>query len=368
MSNKNNTNMISIHTEKKFEFIEEYIKAWVQKLLQTEECHTLVFIDCMCNNGIYTLKHDRDQIIEGTPLRVAKVLSDAAKTYVDKKIEIYFNDISERKILELKKHLPNDTRNFQIITSVQDGNELLRNIGPQFEHRKFLHYFLLYDPYDASIDWNAISPFFKNWGEVVVNHMISDSIRAIKQVKTHDAQMKYERTYQEALPELLAFGPDRSSYEKRVEQIIAFLKGTREYYIATFPFFNSKNALVYDLICCTGHIEGFKLFKSTAWKVFDGYSSLKRNSNVNQMVLNFGDVNTNCKTEEDDSCYSIFNIADYIQNLFRGQKDVPLKVIWKSLDSHPIFPSDGFRREIKDALKEYYKDKIAKQTISFTNK
>lgn len=40
----------SPHTIKKFELIEEYIKSWAQKLLLTESCNGLIFIDCMCNS------------------------------------------------------------------------------------------------------------------------------------------------------------------------------------------------------------------------------------------------------------------------------------------------------------------------------
>ena len=42
----------SPHTIKKFELIEEYIKSWAQKLLLTESCNGLIFIDCMCNSGV----------------------------------------------------------------------------------------------------------------------------------------------------------------------------------------------------------------------------------------------------------------------------------------------------------------------------
>ena len=37
----------SPHTIKKFELIEEYIKSWAQKLMLTESCNGLIFIDCM---------------------------------------------------------------------------------------------------------------------------------------------------------------------------------------------------------------------------------------------------------------------------------------------------------------------------------
>ena len=42
----------SPHTIKKFELIEEYIKSWAEKLLLTDSCNGLIFIDCMCNSGV----------------------------------------------------------------------------------------------------------------------------------------------------------------------------------------------------------------------------------------------------------------------------------------------------------------------------
>lgn len=186
MANKNNSKVISEakpHTIKKFELIEEYVKSWAHKLMLNDSCNGLVFIDCMCNSGIYTNAIAKGQMVKGTPVRVAEVLLDVARTYPQKTIQLYFNDNAEPKILELRKHLPVDERNFRIITSTKDGNELLKTIGAQLRPDRHLHFFLLYDPYDASIDWEALAPFFKTWGEVLVNHMIHDSIRAIKQAK-----------------------------------------------------------------------------------------------------------------------------------------------------------------------------------------
>ena len=50
---KNIISKASPHTIKKFELIEEYIKSWAQKLLLTESCNGLIFIDCMCNSGVH---------------------------------------------------------------------------------------------------------------------------------------------------------------------------------------------------------------------------------------------------------------------------------------------------------------------------
>lgn len=91
MANKNSSKFLiskaSPHTIKKFELIEEYVKSWAQKLMLNNFCNTLVFIDCMCNSGIY-INDETGQQTEGTPVRVAKVLLDVARNYPRKNIEI----------------------------------------------------------------------------------------------------------------------------------------------------------------------------------------------------------------------------------------------------------------------------------------
>lgn len=77
----------SPHTIKKFELIEEYIKSWAQKLLLTESCNGLIFIDCMCNSGVYT--DNTGQLVKGTAVRVSEALREAARTYTQKNIHIY---------------------------------------------------------------------------------------------------------------------------------------------------------------------------------------------------------------------------------------------------------------------------------------
>ena len=168
---KNIISKASPHTIKKFELIEEYIKSWAQKLLLTESCNGLIFIDCMCNSGVYT--DDAGQLVKGTAVRVSEALREASRSYTEKNIHIYLNDKDKARVDELKKHLPQDERNFKIVTSCGDAHELLRTIGPQLYGTGHLHYFLLYDPYDATIDWEALLPFFRNWGEVMINQKLN---------------------------------------------------------------------------------------------------------------------------------------------------------------------------------------------------
>ena len=343
----------SPHTIKKFELIEEYIKSWAQKLLLTESCNGLIFIDCMCNSGVYT--DNTGQLVKGTAVRVSEALREAARTYTQKNIHIYLNDKDKARVDELKKHLPQDERNFKIVTSCSDAHELLRTIGPQLYGTGHLHYFLLYDPYDATIDWEALLPFFRNWGEVMINHMVSDPVRAISSAKKKTTKVKYENSYLEDFEKLVPYGSDKTAYEARVEEIINSLKGARRYYVSAFPFYNTQNSLVYNLIHCTSNKEGFKLYKRSAWKVFGAQSSTKHSVENRQLSFNFlGEI----AEEEDESCLHVIDIAKYLQRSFRGRKQVPLDEMWELLDNHPIFPSEGFRNEVKGNLTGFFDAKI----------
>lgn len=353
----------SPHTIKKFELIEEYIKSWAEKLLLTGSCNGLIFIDCMCNSGVYI--DDAGQVVKGTAVRVSEVLWEVARTYTDNNIHIYLNDKDKARVDELKKHLPQDERNFKIVTSCSDAHELLLTIGPQLYGTGNFHYFLLYDPYDATIDWKSLLPFFRNWGEVMINHMVSDPVRAITSAKKRTTKAKYENTYLEDFEKLVPYGSDKVAYEARVEEIINYLKGTRRYYVSAFPFYNTQNSLVYNLIHCTSDKEGFKLYKKSAWKVFGAQSSTKHSAENRQLSFDFfGEITE----EEDESCLHVIDIAKYLQRSFRGRKQVSLDEMWELLDNHPIFPSDGFRNEIKSDLTDFFDAKIEQIVNSETGK
>lgn len=99
MASSNNNELISrasLHTQKKFELIEKYIMPWAQKLMNNRSCKGLVFIDCMCNSGLY--HDDNGELIEGTPIRVARVLRNIAGQYPDKRVLLYFNDLDAAKM------------------------------------------------------------------------------------------------------------------------------------------------------------------------------------------------------------------------------------------------------------------------------
>lgn len=343
MASSNNHETISrasLHTQKKFELIEKYIMPWAQKLMNNPSCKGLVYIDCMCNSGLY--HDDNNVLIEGTPLRVSRILRNIAGQYPFKQVHLYFNDQDEAKTALLSKKVPKETSNFHITITSKDASELLRSIGPELDHPT-LHYFLLYDPYDADIDWEGLLPFFRHWGEVMINHMVSDPVRAISQVKKKSTMQKYEGTYMVSdFEKLVPFGSDKAAYEKRILQIINALKGKRRYYVAAYPFYNTQNSQMYSLIHCTSNPVGFELYKKTAWQTFENHSSNKNtHGHENQLMLDFNGSGK-ITTQTDESCFTVLDIAKYIHYCFKGQRDVPLEEVYNSLKSHPVFPADGY--------------------------
>jgi hypothetical protein len=57
-----------------------------------------------------------------------------------------------------------------------------------------------------------------------------------------------------------------------------------------------------------------------------------------------------------------------VEKHFRGQKDVPLEDVWSLLDEHPIFPSEGYRPQIKKELRETYGADVGKRSITFSDR
>ena len=87
----------------------------------------------------------------------------------------------------------------------------------------------------------------------------------------------------------------------------------------------------------------------------------------NQLVLDFEGLGTTTQTDEE--CLTVKDIAKYLQRKFAGQKSVPLDTVWGVLAEHPIFPSDGYRNEIKKELRETYgADTMTKSVITFADR
>lgn len=65
------------------------------------------------------------------------------------------------------------------------------------------------------------------------------------------------------------------------------------------------------------------------------------------------DGNGLCSTITDDECYYVKDIAKDIFEQFGSRGNAKLGEIYQYLDEHPVFPSEGYKKEIKCELKRY---------------
>ena len=343
------------HTIKKFELIEAYVDEWARKILGYPQSHGLIYIDCMSNSGLY---YDEKKTI-----RVARKLNDIIVNYSGKKAVIIFNDLENARVERLKTEIKKlHLNNIEIIYHNEDCDSFLQGLNST-EWTEF-NTLLLYDPYNASINWAAIKPFLNRWGEVIINHMAFDTPRGVTQAKKKSVVERYEETYQRDIDSLKE--TDKTELDKIIVSIIKnnVQKTNLKYYISLAPFYSRRNGMLYSLIHCTSNIEGIKLYKRITWNTFGGKSSLKKTHyDNNQPTFDFG-AEIALQETADPECYTVSDIAKYIYETFNAKKIVPLKEIYATLDEHPIFPSDGYKNEIKSELKKLGII-VSKNTITF---
>ena len=155
------------HTIKKFELIERYVDEWARKILGyngkdgRNGSKGVIYIDCMCNSGVYL--DEKGNLINGTALRVARKLNDIITNYPGKNAILIFNDISEQRIEHLKSEIEKaNLTNIQVVYRSEDCDSFLKGLDLD-EYKSKFNTLLLYDPYKAAIDWDAVTPFLNIW-------------------------------------------------------------------------------------------------------------------------------------------------------------------------------------------------------------
>ncbi|MBQ6970901.1 MAG: three-Cys-motif partner protein TcmP [Synergistaceae bacterium] len=119
---------VSPHTVKKFELVEGYVRDWKEIMLNNSSCGELIFIDCMSNSGEY--KHrETGETVYGTPVRINRLLREAASRYPRKNVSVIFNDKSAWKIAHLKALIPEGSGNYHVSFLNEDCNVLLRRLS-----------------------------------------------------------------------------------------------------------------------------------------------------------------------------------------------------------------------------------------------
>lgn len=359
------------HTIKKFELIEKYVEEWAYKILNYQgnpgyaPASGVIFIDCMSNSGVY--KDINGNRVEGTALRVARCLNNVFANYPNKKAILIFNDLESARVDYLKLEIEKmQSDHIEVYYKSQDCNAFLRELDLDSYKNKY-HTLLLYDPYNASIDWDAITPYLNRWGEVIINHMSSDTVRGISQAKKSGVIDRYEETYQTSVESLI--NASKEELDKIVVSIIQSNAHKSSYHVSPFAFHSRTNGKLYSLIHCSASVEGIKLYKKVAWQTFGNKSSLKNTHGLeNQLTLDWSG-NGVSDAQTDEQCYFIHDIAKYIYEKYAVCGEAKLSEIYADLDVHPIFPSDGYKDDIKRELRQRFNVTFKKDgKVIFPNK
>lgn len=264
-------------TDKKIQYVKEYVHQWAIINAERSQIDTITFIDCMCNAGIY---RDGDYC---TCIEVLTVFTELSKRYTTKTFQILCNDFDEFKIQTLNKVIklicPDPRSNLKIKTYNMDVNAYLDglNKNPFIETNKIFQFssaVLLYvDPFDfATVEISKISSILQNYYcELIFNFFLSDFIRN----NSHHPE-RFIRCLN---------GKTFSSKSELINYIRSQLHVGYIKYLFSYSFRITNNVELYQIIFATPNVRGLEVLKEILWKVFNGAQFHRNSANIDQCCL-----------------------------------------------------------------------------------
>ena len=247
-------------TTKKIEYVTKYVEEWLRVGCLSSKVKVLNFVDGMSNAGIY-----RDGDL-GTATMVFSLFLDAAKSNPTKSFNLVFNDLDTERIaifkavceeLCIQKCEAGAPPNLTLFYSQGDINDFISDL-PQHDdvlvgYGNLTLFFI--DPYDArTVDGTLLHDYLADrYCELFFNWFSSDHIR------NPDADEIKKRFNGINIPA----GRDAADF------IAQYLAGPQKSYFS-FPFRNSNNAEIYQIIFITPHKKGLEKIKEALWSTFSG--------------------------------------------------------------------------------------------------
>lgn len=298
-------------TNKKIEYVSEYVRLWAFVMLERDDIHTLNFVDCMCNAGVY---HDGDCC---TAVEVLQIFSSLAEKYPHKNFRIWCNDNDPEKIEVLKRVLSlfPKKQQIQVFGSRLDVNEYLDRLCQNscLAKQMFKHgttTILYVDPFDfGTVEIPKVSAVLqKHYCELLFNFFISDYVRNIHQDAGRIAKcLGGERV--ETKDDLIAY--------MRTQLRVGHIK-----HLFSYQFRTEKNVELYQIVFATPSSRGLEKLKEALWKVFKGAEFHRNHTDSDQMCL---------FTAKDDEDFSLHTYATEARTLL-CQKYMGQTVSWNDLE------------------------------------
>lgn len=289
--NLKNLDDIKSHTEYKIKYVREYVYNWLYIMVNFKQVHTINFIDCMCNAGVYANK------VLGTPVEVLKLFIEFSKKHPEKIFNIFLNDYDEKRI-KIVKEICNlydykSINNIKIYYTKNDVNEYLDDLinkGEKYFDRSLNDYpatILFVDPYCfGKVKIKKLIEFTqKYYSELIFNYFNSDYRRN----SVNESQKSKQEMIIYSMDGINEFNPNMKEDEVKC-LIQESLKTDNIKYCFSYPFKIETNVELYHIIYATPSDKGLEMIKEALWKVFDG-SKFYKKININDNQLSFFDSN-----------------------------------------------------------------------------
>lgn len=324
-----------LHTQYKIKYIKDYVRRWLNVAVNYRQ-RNIVFIDSMCNAGIYK------NGIKGTCIEVIELFIEYAKENQSKQFYVFLNDYDKDKIKVLKELISNYNmpNNFRINITDKDVVEYLSLL---IEKKTFSNscFTLLYtDPYNFGIPnlLTTIKTFIDEfYCELLFNYFSSDVTRNKNNTSAKNKMSKIKYELSSVITDI---NIDDDANKEILNKLISTYKDTKNIkYSFAYRFNNTNNTELYYIIFFTPNKRGLELIKESIWEVFNGEESFKKQIDIDKSQLKlFNTDDLLISTYSGPMKESIIKLAYERGELSYG--DIETYVLENSLlkDSHIIKP------------------------------
>lgn len=324
-----------LHTQYKIKYIKDYVRRWLNVAVNYRQ-KNIVFIDSMCNAGIYK------NGIKGTCIEIIELFIEYAKENQSKQFYVFLNDYDKDKIRVLNELISNYNMPNNLKINIKD-KDVVEYLSLLIEKNTFSNscFTLLYtDPYNFGIPnlLTTIKTFIdKFYCELLFNYFSSDVTRNKNNISAKNKMSKIKNELSSVITDI---NIDDDKNKEILNKLISTYKNTKNIkYSFAYRFNNTNNTELYYIIFFTPNKRGLELIKESIWEVFNGEESFKKQIDIDKSQLKLFDTDELLiSTYSGPMKESIIKLA-----LDKGElsyEDIETYVLENSLlkDSHIIKP------------------------------
>lgn len=275
-----------LHTQYKIKYIKDYVRRWLNVAVNYRQ-NNIVFIDSMCNAGIYK------NGIKGTCIEVIELFIEYAKENQSKQFYVFLNDYDKDKIRVLNELISNYNMPNNLKINIKD-KDVVEYLSLLIEKNTFSNscFTLLYtDPYNFGIPnlLTTIKTFIdKFYCELLFNYFSSDVTRNKNNTSAKNKMSKIKNELSSVITDI---NIDGDKNKEILNKLISTYKNTKNIkYSFAYRFNNTNNAELYYIIFFTPNKRGLELIKESIWEVFNGEESFKKQIDIEKSQLKLFDT------------------------------------------------------------------------------